>query len=152
MEAVSTSNETGSCVPREEGAEEGAARRACTVVEHSKRLTHIQRLQLAGIQAMSKQPSSIDQSIESAKTFADKSKNSDDVHVTTSEEGTTPSTLDQPRSDSTTEGDAYYPEGKSSYVLKASYFALQPAAAYMPAPLNCLCSRDASFDIGLAHV
>lgn len=68
------------------------------------------------------------------------------------EEGTTPSTLDQPRSDSTTEGDAYYPEGKSSYVLKASYFALQPAAAYMPAPLNCLCSRDASFDIGLAHV
>ncbi|KAL3136135.1 hypothetical protein ABBQ32_007155 [Trebouxia sp. C0010 RCD-2024] len=64
---------------------------------------------------MSKQPSSIEQSVESAKTFADKSKNSDDVHVTTSEEGTTPSTLDQPRSDSTTEGDAYYPEGKSSY-------------------------------------
>ncbi|KAL0041219.1 hypothetical protein WJX77_009157 [Trebouxia sp. C0004] len=31
------------------------------------------------------------------------------------QEGMQPSTLDQPRSDSTTEGDAYYPEGKSSY-------------------------------------
>lgn len=66
---------------------------------------------------MSEQPSetSIEKSVESSKAFQDKSKNSEDVHVTTAQEGMQPSTLDQPRSDSTTQGDAYYPEGKSSY-------------------------------------
>lgn len=66
---------------------------------------------------MSEKPksSSIEDSVEAAKAFQNKTEDSADTHVTTSENDTTPSTLDQPRSDSTTEGDAYYPEGKSKY-------------------------------------